>query len=61
VFKNSVLKQTFGPRRNKVTGGWRKLYNEQLHGLYSMQNITRMITLKKGEMGVHIGREEKCT
>jgi hypothetical protein len=34
VFENRVLRRIFGPRRAGVTGGWRKLYNEQLHNLY---------------------------
>jgi hypothetical protein len=32
VFENRVLRRIFGPKRNKVTGGWRKLLNEELHG-----------------------------
>jgi hypothetical protein len=31
VFENRVLRRMFGPKRDKVTGGWRKLYNEELH------------------------------
>jgi hypothetical protein len=37
VFENRVLRRIFGPKRNGVTGGWRKLYNEELHNLYSSQ------------------------
>ena len=44
-----------GLRGKKVTGGWRKLYNEQLHDLYCMQYISRMI--KEDEMGVHNGEK----
>jgi hypothetical protein len=39
VFKNKVLRKIFGPKREKVTGGWRKWHNEELHGLYSSPNI----------------------
>jgi hypothetical protein len=35
VFENRVLRKIFGPKRDEVTGGWRKLHNEELHNLYS--------------------------
>jgi hypothetical protein len=35
VFENRVLRRIFGPKRDKVTGGWKKLYNEELHNFYS--------------------------
>jgi hypothetical protein len=35
VFKNRVLRRIFGLKRDEITGGWRKLYNEELHNLYS--------------------------
>jgi hypothetical protein len=38
---NSVLKRIFGPKRDEVTGGWRKLHNEQLHNLYSSPSKMR--------------------
>jgi hypothetical protein len=34
VFKNRVLGRIFGPKRDEVTGGWRKLHNEELHALH---------------------------
>jgi hypothetical protein len=37
VFENSVLRRKFGQKRDEVTGGWRKLHNEELHNLYSHQ------------------------
>jgi hypothetical protein len=43
VFENRVLRRIFGPKRDGVTGGWRKLYNEELHNLYSSPSIIRMI------------------
>jgi hypothetical protein len=43
VCVNWVLRRIFGPKRNAVTGGWRKLHNEELHNLYSSPNIIRMI------------------
>jgi hypothetical protein len=41
--ENRVLRKMFGPRREEVTAGWRKLHNEELHNLYSMPNIITMI------------------
>jgi hypothetical protein len=35
VFENRVLRRIFGPKRDEMTGSWRKLHNEELHGLYS--------------------------
>jgi hypothetical protein len=42
VFENRVLRRTFGPKRDEVAGGWRKLQNEELYNLYSSPNIIRM-------------------
>jgi hypothetical protein len=43
VFENRVLSRIFGPKRNEVIGGWRKLHNEELHNFYSLPSIIRMI------------------
>jgi hypothetical protein len=43
VFENRVLRRIFGPKRDEVTGGWRKLHNEELHYLYSSPSIIRII------------------
>jgi len=43
VFENGVLRRIFGPRRDEVTGEWRKLHNEELHDLYSSPDIFRVI------------------
>jgi hypothetical protein len=48
VFENRVLRRIFGPKRDEVTGEWRKLHNEELHILYSSSNIIRQI--KSGRM-----------
>jgi hypothetical protein len=45
VFENRVLRRIFGPRRDVVTGGWRKLHNEELHKLYSSPSIIRIINV----------------
>ena len=43
VFENGVLGRIFGPKRDEVTGEWRKLHNEELNGLYCSPNIVRVI------------------
>ena len=43
VFQNRVLRRIFGPKRDEVTGEWRKLHNEELNNLYSSSNILRII------------------
>jgi hypothetical protein len=43
MFENRVLRRIFEPKRDEVTGGWRKLHNEEVHNLYSSPNIIRMI------------------
>jgi hypothetical protein len=43
VFENRVLRRIFGPKRDVVTGEWRKLYNEELRELYSSPGIIRMM------------------
>jgi hypothetical protein len=41
-----VLRRIFGPKGEEATGGWRKLHNEELHNLYSLPSIIRMIPLR---------------
>ena len=43
VFDNRVLRRIFGPKRDEVTGQWRKLHNEELRDLYCSPNIVRVI------------------
>jgi hypothetical protein len=47
VFENRVLRRIFGPKRGEVTGGWRKLHNEELRGLYSSPSIIRVIKARR--------------
>jgi hypothetical protein len=47
VFENRVLRRIFGPKRNAVTEGWRKLHNEELHKLYSSPRIIRIIMSRR--------------
>jgi hypothetical protein len=46
VFENRVLRRIFGPKKDEVTGEWRKLHSEELHNLYSSPNIIRQIQLR---------------
>jgi len=43
VFENMVLRRIFGPRRDNVTGEWRRLHNEELNDLYSSPNIVQKL------------------
>jgi hypothetical protein len=56
VFENRVLRRIFGPKRDEVTGGWRKLHNEELHGLYSSPGIVRMIKARRIRWAGHVAR-----
>jgi hypothetical protein len=47
VLESRVLRRIFGPKRVEVTGGWRKLHNEELHGLYSSPSIVRVIKARR--------------
>jgi hypothetical protein len=47
VLENRALRRTFGPKRGGVTGGWRKLHNEELHNLYSSPSIIRIIKSRR--------------
>jgi hypothetical protein len=54
VFENRVLKRILGPKRDEVTGGWRKLHNEELHGLYSSPSIVRVIKARGMRWAGHV-------
>jgi hypothetical protein len=47
VFANKMLRRIFGPKRDEMVGGWRKLRNEEFHNLYSSPNIIRMIMSRR--------------
>ena len=53
MFKNRVLIRIFGPKRDEVTGEWRKLRNEELNDLYS-QNIIRVIKSRRMRWAGHV-------
>jgi hypothetical protein len=56
VFENRVLRRIFGPKRDEVTGGWRKLHNEELRGLYSSPSIVRVIKARRMKWAGHMAR-----
>jgi hypothetical protein len=56
VFENRVLKRIFGPKRDDVTGDWRKLHNEEFHNLHSSLNTIRMIKSRRMRWARHVGR-----
>jgi hypothetical protein len=56
VFENRVLRRIFGPKRDRVTGGWRKLHNEGLHNLYCSPSIIRIIKSKRMRWAGHVAR-----
>ena len=55
VFENMVLRR-FGPRRDEVTGEWRRLHNEELNYLYSSPNIVRVIKSRRMRWAGHVAR-----
>jgi hypothetical protein len=56
VFENRVFWRIFGPKRDEVTGKWRKLHNEELNDLYSSLNIFRVIKSKIMRWAGHVAR-----
>jgi hypothetical protein len=54
VFENGVLRRIFGPKRDEVSGGWRKLRNEELHNMYSSPSIIRIIKSSRIRWTWHI-------
>jgi hypothetical protein len=59
VSENRVLKRIFRPKRDEVTGEWRKLHIEELHNLYSCPNIIRQIKLRWAGHVARMGKESK--
>jgi len=56
VFENMVLRRIFGPRRDEVTGEWRRLHNEELNYLYSSPNILWVIKSRRMRCAGHVAR-----
>jgi hypothetical protein len=58
VFENRVLRRIFGPKRDEVTGEWRKLHSEELHNLYSSANTIRQIKSRRVRLAGYMERME---
>jgi hypothetical protein len=56
VFENRVLRRIFGPKRDEVTGEWRKLHSGELHNLYSSPDIIRLIKSRRIRWAGHVAR-----
>ena len=56
VFENRVLRRVFGPKRDEVTGEWRKLHNGELNDLYSLPNIVRVVKSRRMRWAGHVAR-----
>jgi hypothetical protein len=56
VFENRVLRRAFGPKRDKVTGEWRKLHNGELSDLHSLPIIVRVVKSRRMRRAGHVAR-----
>ena len=56
VFENRVLRKVFGPKRDEVTGRWRRLLNKELYALYSSPNIIRVMKSRRLRWAGHVAR-----
>ena len=56
MFENMVLRSVFGPRRDEVTGEWRRLHNDEQNDLYSSPNIVRVIKWRRMRWAGHVAR-----
>ena len=51
-----MLRKVYGPKRDEVTGEWRKLHNEELNDLYSLPNIVRVVKSRRMRWAGHVAR-----
>jgi hypothetical protein len=54
VFENKVLRRIFGPKRDEVTGEWRRLHNKELYALFSSPNIIQIIKSRRLRWSEHV-------
>jgi hypothetical protein len=55
AFEYTVLRRVFGPKRDEVSGEWRKLHNEELNDLYFIPNIVRVVKSRRLRLSGHVG------
>jgi hypothetical protein len=56
MFENRMLRRIFGPKREELTGEWRKLHNKELHDLYSSPSLIRIIKSRRMRLAGHVAR-----
>ena len=56
MFENGVLRRVFGPKRDEVTGEWKKLHDVELSDLYSLPNIVRVVKSRRIRWAGHVAR-----
>ena len=56
MFENRVLRRGLGPKRDKVTGEWRRLHNKELSDLYPLPNIVRVVKSRRMRWAGHVAR-----
>ena len=61
MLENRALRRIFGPKRDGVTGEWRKLHNEELNDLYSSPSIVRVIESRRMRWAGHVVRMEEAS
>jgi hypothetical protein len=59
VFENRVLRTIFGPKRDEVTGEWRRLHNKELYGLCFSPNAIRVIKSRRLRLAEHVARMQR--
>jgi hypothetical protein len=59
VFENRVLRRIFGPKRDELTGEWRRLHKEELCDMHSSQNITQVVKSTRMKWAGHVVRMGK--
>jgi hypothetical protein len=59
VFENMVLRRIFGPKRDEMTGDWRRLHNKELYALYFSPNMIRVIKSRRLRWAGHVARMEE--